>query len=120
MGGPEVPALPVLLAPAPALVRPEVAQALFDRPRPCGLQVAATKHAEPVLVTFGEVLLGLQPEVLGTRDALVAGSCEGTMLLLAHGVDGTGQVLHQVVQSIGGTGRRRSSSPGLRGVGGSS
>ncbi len=41
VGCPEVPALPVLLAPTPALMGPEVARALLDRPCPGGQQVSA-------------------------------------------------------------------------------
>ena len=59
-----------------------MAQALFDRPRPCGLEVAAFEDGEAVLVTLGEVLARVQPEVLRPRQGLVARRDKRPVLLL--------------------------------------
>src|SRR5574337_177173 len=72
VGGPEVPAFEVLVTPAAAVVGPEVAQALLDRLGTAGLQVTAAQQREAVGVAFGEVLRGVQPQVLAAGQALVA------------------------------------------------
>ena len=64
-----------------------MAKALLDCPCACGLEITATKDGESVLVALGEVLRLVQPEVLGPREALVAGRDKGPVLLLAHGVE---------------------------------
>jgi hypothetical protein len=74
-----------------------VAKALFDRPCPYRLEATARKGAKAVLVALGEVFLRLETEVLGPREALVTASGQRPVLLLPHGVNCAGHVLHQVV-----------------------
>ena len=69
----EVPAFERLGAPAAALVGPEVAQVLLDRPGASGLQVRGALRVEAVRVTCGQVLVRVQPQVLRAGQALVAG-----------------------------------------------
>ena len=92
VGGPEVPACEVLGTPAAALVGPGMPQALLDRPCPGGLQVAGAQGGEAVLVTGGQVLGRVQPQVLAAGQALVTGREQGPVFLLTYGVHGLGQV----------------------------
>ncbi len=74
-----------------------MAQTLRDRPGPAGLEVAGAQQREAVLVTFGQVLRGVQPQVLAASKAVVADRVERPVLLLADGVHRGGQVLHDLV-----------------------
>ena len=57
-----------------------MAQALLDRPGPAGFEVSAAQQRETVVVAFGEVLGGVQPQVLRAGQPLVADRVQSPVL----------------------------------------
>lgn len=81
--GPEEPALPKAIGRGSPLVAPETSQDLFDRPRATGLEVDCPELLELLLVLGRQILLRVQPKVLGTREGFVSVASQLPVFLLA-------------------------------------
>src|SRR3989304_4874005 len=97
VGGPEVPPLPVALGPADSGVVPELTQALLERPGPRRFQRGGLELGEPLPVLLRQILLGIQPEVLGPGQRRVPRRRQGAVFAFPHVVDGLSHVRHDVV-----------------------
>ena len=62
---------------------PQRAQAFLDRPRPAGLEVGRLERGEALLVALGEVLMRVQPQVLGAGQEIQALGRKGAVLALS-------------------------------------
>src|SRR5690242_1699138 len=89
---PAIPALPPPLTSRSRTLTPQVTQRLLESPRARRLQVrrAQSGEAHPGLElepVGGEVLLAIEPEILGADEPVVAVGAKRLVLLTAHEVD---------------------------------
>jgi len=65
VGGPEVPFLPEFIGPGLTLVTPQMTDVFLDRPSPGSLQVSGPQLPKFWPVLGGQVLVGVEPDILG-------------------------------------------------------
>lgn len=96
VGRPVIPALPEAFGPARTTIPPQGTQRFFQRPRAPRLQVFPLDPVKSLPRRFGHIPGGIQPEVLASRQSVIALCDQRRVFLFADPLNPTTNMLHDV------------------------